>query len=166
MKKEVENCLTYLANKLSESYVYSNWTNDIKAQELELGFNTFYDELKKHIDFTKLTIEEAKELRFKRWGDDQPDLWLFPLYLVPIIPEGLEVTFISGEKAKYEKDKMDNDIRFGCVAYGIEIPGSGKKIRKCVHCGKELEEGELAMFTSNGTYCYRDECQKAYLERT
>ena len=25
MKKEIENCLTYLANKLSESFVYENW---------------------------------------------------------------------------------------------------------------------------------------------
>ena len=89
---------------------------------MKLGFNTVYDELKKHIDFTKLTAEEAKELRFRRWDEeDMPNLWLFPLYLVPIIPEGLEVTYISGEKGKYEKDKMDNDIRFGCVAYGIEI---------------------------------------------
>ena len=28
---------------------------------------------------------------------------------------------ISGEKYKYEEEKADNDIRFGCVAFGIEI---------------------------------------------
>ena len=50
-----------------------------------------------------------------------PDLWLFPLYLVPIIPEGLEIMYIDGEKGIFKKDDMDNDIRFGCVAYGIEI---------------------------------------------
>ena len=120
MKKEIQNCLTWLVNRVSETNEY-NWGDDFKASENRKNFNTFYEELKKHIDFTKITVEEAKELRFQRWDEEQPDLWLFPLYLVPIIPEGLEVTFISGEKAKYEKDKMDNDIRFGCVAYGIEI---------------------------------------------
>ena len=28
---------------------------------------------------------------------------------------------IGGNKYKYEKETADNDIRFGCVAYGIEI---------------------------------------------
>lgn len=120
MKKEIQNCLTWLVNKVSQTIIY-NWADDYKVGENNENFETFYEELKKHIDFTKITVEEAKELRFQRWSEEQPDLWLFPLYLVPIIPEGLEVTFISGEKAKYEKDKMDNDIRFGCVAYGIEI---------------------------------------------
>lgn len=120
MKKEIQNCLTWLVNKVSQTIIY-NWADDFKVGENNENFETFYEELKKHIDFTKITVEEAKELRFQRWSEEQPDLWLFPLYLVPIIPEGLEVTFISGEKAKYEKDKMDNDIRFGCVAYGIEI---------------------------------------------
>ena len=120
MKIEVQNCLTWLVNKVSETNEY-NWGDDFKASENRKNFDTFYKELKKHIDFKKITVEEAKELRFQRWSEEQPNLWLFPLYLVPIIPEGLEVTFITGEKAKYEKDKMDNDIRFGCVAYGIEI---------------------------------------------
>ena len=123
MKKEIQNCITYLANKLSEVYVYDSWDADLKLQELKLGFDTFYDELKKHIDFTKLTVEEAKELRFRKWSDEVPNLWLFPLYLVPIIPEGLQITYLDGEKGIYHKDDMDNDIRFGVVAYGIEIKG-------------------------------------------
>lgn len=123
MKKEIQNCLTWLVNKISETIIY-DWKDGFKIKENKKGFEEFYEELKKHIDFTKLTVEEAKELRFKRWSDEQPNLWLFPLYLVPIIPEGLEVTSISGNKYKYEKEKADNDIRFGCVAYGIEIKES------------------------------------------
>lgn len=123
MKKEIQNCLTWLVNRVSETNEY-NWENDFKVSENKKSFNTFYEELKKHIDFTKITVEEAKELRFQRWDEEHPELWLFPLYLVPIIPEGLEVTSISGNKYKYEKDKADNDIRFGCVAYGIEIKES------------------------------------------
>lgn len=120
MKIEVQNCLTWLANKVSETVIY-DWNYEFKIRENEDSFDKFYKELKKHIDFKKITVEEAKELRFQRWSEEQPNLWLFPLYLVPIIPEGLEVTSIGGNKYKYEKDKADNDIRFGCVAYGIEI---------------------------------------------
>lgn len=121
MRKEIRNCFTWLVNNVSETIIYDNWDNEFKISENKKCFEGFYKELKKHIDFTKLTVKEAKELRFQRWSEEQPNLWLFPLYLVPIIPEGLEVTGISGGKYKYEKDKMDNDIRFGCVAYGIEI---------------------------------------------
>jgi len=119
MKIEIQNCLTWLVNRVAETNEY-NWGDEFKASENKKSFDTFYEELKKYIDFTKLTVEEAKELRFCKW-DTESDLYLFPLYLVPIIPEGLEVTFISGNKVKYERNKMDNDIRFGCVAYGIEI---------------------------------------------
>ena len=121
MKKEIQNCLTWITNRVSETIIYDNWSDDLKIKQNKEVFDTFYSELKKHIDITKLTIEEAKELRFRRWDEELPDLWLFPLYLVPLIPEGLEVMSISGDKFKYEKDKADNDIRFGCVAYGIEI---------------------------------------------
>ena len=115
MKSEVINNLTWLVNKLSEEYVYKWNDNNTKS------FDMFYDELKKNIDVTKLTKEEAEKLRFRRWSEEQLNLYLFPLWIVPIIPEGLEVTCIYGEKVKYEKDRMDNDIKFGCVAYGIEI---------------------------------------------
>ena len=121
MKVEIRNCLTWLVNKVSETIIYDNWSNEFKIKENKASFEKFYKELEKQIDFTKITIEEAKELRFQKWDEEQPNLWLFPLWLVPIIPEGLEVTDISGNKYKYEKDKADNDIRFGCVAYGIEI---------------------------------------------
>lgn len=119
MKREIQNCLTWLVNKVSATIIY-NWDNETKAKENKEVFDIFYDEIRQHIDFTKLTIEEAEDLRLRRW-DEESNLYLFPLWLVPIIPEGLEVTGISGCKYKYEKDKMDNDIRFGCVAYGIEI---------------------------------------------
>lgn len=119
MKKEIQNCFVWLANSLSESNIY-NWGKDTKLRENSNRFEIFYNELKKYLDFNSLTVEEAKELHFGKW-EEESDLWLFPLYLVPLIPEGLEVTSIGGEKYKYKKEEADNDIRYGCVAYGIEI---------------------------------------------
>lgn len=120
IKKEIQSCLTWLTNRISQTIIY-NWDNSFKVKENEKAFKTFYKELEKHIDFKNITVDEAKELRFQRWSEEQPNLWLFPLYLVPIIPEGLEIEYIDGTKGTYKKDEMDNDTRFGCVAYGIDI---------------------------------------------
>jgi len=115
MNTITKRCITWLINQLSQDYIYNNENKEI--------WDKFYEEMKKEkcINFNNLTVEEAKELRFRKWDEELPNLWLFPLWLVPIIPEGLEVMDIGGEKYKYEKETADNDIRFGCVAYGIEI---------------------------------------------
>lgn len=120
LKKEIQDCFTWLANEVSQTIIY-NWSDSLKRDVNKQTFNYFYKELERYIDFKNITINEAKELRFGKWSDEQPNLWLFPLYLVPIIPEGLEIEYIDGTKGIYEKDKMDNDTRFGCVAYGINI---------------------------------------------
>lgn len=123
MNKEVVNHLTWLTNQLSQIYMYSNCSNELKAQEINEGFNRFYKSLgsKKYIDFKNITREEASELRFGKWSEEQPNLWLFPLWIVPLIPDGMTVYGLDGKPFKYEKEKTDNDIRFGCVAYGILI---------------------------------------------
>lgn len=45
---------------------------------------------------------------------------LIPLYLLPIVPIGTELTSIGGEVVKYDGGNIDKDIRFGCIAYGIK----------------------------------------------
>lgn len=81
----------------------------------------FLHELRKHIDFSKLTKEEAVALRFRKW-DDESNLYLTPLYLLPIVPFGTELTSINGQTVIYDGTNVDNDIRFGCIAWGIKIP--------------------------------------------
>lgn len=68
-----------------------------------------------------LTRERAKHLRFGRWDkDEQPDLYLFPLWFVLFLPYGTKVVSIGGEKFEYSEE-TDLDTRFGCVAFGIEL---------------------------------------------
>ena len=112
MNNKVNANLTWLVNNLSQGYIYRN--------ESEKIFDKFYNALKENIDLTRLTVKEAKELRFGKW-DEISNLWLFPLWIVPIIPEGLEVMNIGGKKYKYNPETADNDVRFGCVSYGIQI---------------------------------------------
>ena len=53
----------------------------------------------------------------QRW-DEESKLWLFPAYLYPIIPNGLEVVAIDGTKEIWN-GKQDDDCRFGALAYGL-----------------------------------------------
>jgi hypothetical protein len=47
------------------------------------------------------------------------DILLFPGEWFNIIPEGFLVTDLFGEQYAFIKEKSDDDIRFGCLAYGI-----------------------------------------------
>lgn len=121
MKQEIINCLTWYANRVSETVQYHTWSDEFCRKEVNKSTDTFINELKKHIDILKLTRKEAVELRFGKWEDDG-DLYLIPLYLLPIIPVGTELTSISGETIIYNGTNIDKDIRFGCLAWGIHIP--------------------------------------------
>lgn len=124
MEKALVNHFTWLVNRLSQLNTY-NWDANYKESELKDAFNTFYKSLKKEsnnhlIDLSRMTVETAKEMGFKKW-DDNSDLYLFPLWFMPLIPIGTEVTTIFGNKIIYNGTNLDNDIRFGCTAYGIEL---------------------------------------------
>ena len=95
-------------------------SKEAAIENIKTGFDEFIEYIEQHIDFNNLSREDAIHLRFMQWEEDS-DLFLFPLYLVPIIPEGLEIMYINGDRCKFDSEKVDNDIRFGCVAYGIEI---------------------------------------------
>lgn len=119
MKSELVNHFTWITNQLSQLNQY-DWSDDMKKKELDKAFKTFNNSFKKHIDFDNLTVDEARELRFQKF-DDESDLWLIPLYLLPILPEGLKVKSISGEELIVGKDKLDDDTRFGALAFGLEL---------------------------------------------
>lgn len=70
-------------------------------------------------EWEKLLIPTAKLLGFQLWEEDN-NLMLIPGYLYQFIPAGLDLYCISGEKVAYESYKdLDNDCRFGCLAYGL-----------------------------------------------
>lgn len=118
MDQKLVNHFTWLANTLAECNTYP-WSTEFKANELKKSFDKFYESAKKlDLDLDKLTVDELREMRFGKW-DDESDLWLIPLWFVPLLPIGIELTTIAGEKVTYTGDNIDLDIRFGCIAYGI-----------------------------------------------
>lgn len=121
MKQEIINCLTWYANKVAETVAYDSWSNEYCRGEIREANKIFVNEIQKDIDFYKLTRKEAIELRFGKW-DDETDLYLIPLYLLPVIPIGIRLTSINGDTVIYDGTNIDNDIRFGCLAWGINIP--------------------------------------------
>ena len=54
-----------------------------------------------------------------------PNLWLIPLWFVPLIRPGTELVSIGGTRFVYDGSKplaemIDTDNRFGCIAWGSE----------------------------------------------
>lgn len=121
MKQEIVNCLSWYANQIAQTVQYENWSDEFCRNEVRASTDKFLELLKENIDFEHLTKVEARELRFMPWSDEKPNLLLIPLYLLPIIPIGTELTSIFSEKVIYDGHNVDNDIRFGCIAWGIEI---------------------------------------------
>lgn len=73
------------------------------------------------------------ELGLRPWNDPaQPDshdppalrtatLWLLPAEWYDHIPDGQPLVDINGRSMKFSKGVSDNDMRFGCLAYGILV---------------------------------------------
>lgn len=69
------------------------------------------------VDANDLTESELEELGFGKWSDELP-IRLIPIWLKPFLQDKIEAQSISGEKFT-STDAMDNDHRFGCLAYGV-----------------------------------------------
>ena len=126
MKKEIIRGLTLYANRVSETVQYKSWSDEFCRKEIENSTGDFLNHIREHIDFKNLTRKEALELGFGLW-EEGSDLCLIPLYLLPIIPFGTKLKCINGKEIIYNGANVDNDIRFGCIAYGIDIPEGEEK---------------------------------------
>lgn len=88
-----------------------------------------------------MTDAQRLELGMRRWGRPEPHdlavplrkgskkadlsgspmLWLFPGEWYSKIPPGYEIVDISYYIEKFKRGKTDNDIRFGCLAFGVLV---------------------------------------------
>lgn len=121
MREEIMNCLLRYVNWVAETVQYESWSDEYCRQSVKNATGVFLSAMEKYIDWGNITREEALGLGFTLWSADQPDLYLIPLYLLPILPIGTEVTCINGRTFIYDGTNIDNDVRFGCIAYGITI---------------------------------------------
>ena len=123
MEKNIEimHLLARYASHVAQTVQYKSWSDEFCRKEINDYTDGFLAAMKKHINWDNLRKEEALGLGFTLWSEEYPDLYLIPLYLFPILPIGTEVTCIDGRTFTYDGTNMDNDVRFGCIAYGITI---------------------------------------------
>lgn len=69
-------------------------------------------------DYRALPMADLKALGFGNWDGG---LALVPGEWHGRLPAGLELECISGERVVVGRDYLDDDIRYGCLAYGIRI---------------------------------------------
>lgn len=67
----------------------------------------------------KKSRAQLKELGMRPWNED--GLWLFPGEWYNSIPENLCVIGINYKEEKFKNGKSDDDVRFGCLPYGLVI---------------------------------------------
>ena len=115
---------SWFVNRISEIKAYGkHWSDEFCLKELRNATEKYFtdDYAKELFTLDNLTKERAKSLRFCQWDkDEQPDLYLFPLWFVFFLPYGTKVIGIGGDTFEYSEE-TDLDIRFGCVAFGIEL---------------------------------------------
>lgn len=121
MKMDIINILTSYANSVSETVQY-NWDGDFCKTMVKEATDTLIQRLQDAIDFNKLTEESAKLLGFRKLSSSTTgEIYLIPLYLLPLIPHGAKLVSILGYETVYDGTNIDNDNRAGLLAYGIRI---------------------------------------------
>jgi uncharacterized cupin superfamily protein len=76
--------------------------------------------LEEYASLTKKSKEELKAMGCGIWDvEDNKTHWLYPHEWYNQIPNGLEITDISGKVEKFEKGVTDDDKRFGMLPYGF-----------------------------------------------
>lgn len=111
----------FILRRAAEVMVYTNWSAEFAASEIKSipkdlvrGAGEDFSNLNP----ADLTAEEMKELDFGVWSKDQP-FRLIPLWLLPFLAEDLYVCDFEGNFKRVRKSELDNDNRFGCIAFGV-----------------------------------------------
>lgn len=120
MKPQIMHLLTWYANQIEMACEYYHEPNDI-YEEIKIARKRLLEALKDLIDFNDLSKREAIELRFVKWSEEDPSLYLIPIWLLPILPVGTKLTCIDGDEIIYDGENVDNDTRFGCIACGVRV---------------------------------------------
>jgi len=133
-----EKCMNirqFIMNRAAEVIVYGgkgSWSPEFCFEQM----TAFVEKQKKNspdyyqIQPSELTSEQMDTLRFGRWSEDDP-MRLIPLWLFPFLADDVRVRCIDGSETLKKAD-MDDDHRFGQLAYGV-LPAD-HEISGCKDC--------------------------------
>lgn len=120
--EQVKHLKDRLMLRMSESATYKNWSPEFARNNVT---DFIAEERKtKAIDPNVFTQAQAVELSFGSWDGK---LLLIPLWMHSFLKAGIQLKCINNdtETVSYDaegKCSIDNDHRFGCLAYGVEYP--------------------------------------------
>ena len=119
-KNYVNRCLKWLANEIVVFY-----NNNTLPEELNVKIDTFYDCIKKSIDWFSLTKKDVQRLGFLCWEEDDESadtgVWFIPNWLLPVIPEGLILYDKDGQPFEYHRVSAPDEVLYGCLTFGVKI---------------------------------------------
>lgn len=119
-RNKIEECKLSFINRIVD--ISTHYASD-KTYSIAFRAAThdFHEKLKEIIDWNNLTYPDMAFLGFKHHElQDHTEIMLIPLYLKPIVPIGLELFNIFGEKIVNDGHNIsDNTHDF--LIYGIKI---------------------------------------------
>lgn len=114
---DIRKAVVKTTARLFSSKVYENWNDSFAREESNKTMDALVKFLKTK-DLTKASKQQLRDLGCQAWDEDSPVL-LVPLYIALSLPKDTEVMGIGGEVEKHDPDRFDDDIRFGCCAFGL-----------------------------------------------
>lgn len=128
MREEVRiinNYKNYIMNENAKAFGYNSWSDEFKLKTIREAYDKFLDE--NTINWNNFTKDELGSLGFSAWDDD---LILMPLWAFHICKDGIVLTSFDGEEKTKGSDEIDDDVRFGCIAWGFKTKDLLKRERK------------------------------------
>lgn len=116
--RDLQFTISKAFSMVSATDEYKSWSDEFARQEISETLTKLRGRILKDYNLTECTDEQLAILGFSTW-EVGSSVRLIPLHLFRCIPDGTKVNCIDGEEFTVGKDDLDNDIRFGCVAYGI-----------------------------------------------
>jgi hypothetical protein len=106
-----------IVNRAAEVMNYTNWSDEFATKQIREIPEVLAEKIGK-INIAELTAPQMDDLGFGQWSEDNP-MRLIPLWLFKFLPDEIESECIDGTKSVLKTAEMNNDHRFGCLAYGI-----------------------------------------------
>ena len=113
VKQMVQNG-PWALNGIVESNLYKSWGDEYVRLNLKNRFD----------DFKECDGVTLRDFGLKVWCnlDDKTDLWVLPVWMYEVIPEGYKVMDINGDIEEFHYDTAERDQRMGCLSFGFALP--------------------------------------------
>ena len=121
--EDVQFWIIQIMSRMAQSHQYDSWSDEFARKESGEALASLQKKVKEEVDLASFTDAELKSLGFKYWSEECA-MRLVPLWAVKALRDGTRLWAIDGELAIVGKDEIDDDVRFGCIAYGL-IPENG-----------------------------------------